>query len=861
MRTRVQELFHELADLPAEVRARYFNERGVDDTTRRELEQLFAFDSSSTMSLESEIGRAAQHAMSQVEPNGTRCGPYRLESLLGRGGMGTVHLAERVDGEVAQRVAVKVLRPGADDPQSRQRFLAERQILATLSHPNVARLLDAGHSEDGQPYLVMEYVEGKALDVYTSGFGIRQKVKLFIKVCTAVGYLHRNLVVHRDLKPSNILVNDEGEPKLLDFGIAKMIDLTGDLTATGMRMLTPDYASPEQVAGLPVTTASDIYSLGAVLYKLLTGASPHRIEGDSARAIALAISQGSITPPSRLVPALNGDLEFVLMKALRTEPLERYATTEQFSEDLQNYLESRPIRARKGDRWYGARKFLRRYWLPVAAATLAVAGLAGGVFVANRQRAVAQLRYSEVRQLTNIFLFDFEHSIRDVPGTLEARNLVASTGQRYLKQLEADSRYDPSLEREIAEGYERLADIQEAIQSGGGKSPAATDSLLQALEIHRRLGDNRSAIPVLRRKYVELASLLAYKYQDQHNAREAARWADEAMGLSEEWVASDPQSVDALAAATAAFTRGATTQEVSGQTASALQSLEKATAFGARAVAAAPGDETVSNLVSDSERTYSEMLETVKRYSDALLHGRRALQLIEQVWARHPDDPRLRLKFLSANSGVGMAEHKLGKSDPAHLELALPYLQRAFTLAEQNMGEDPRNVRNKSIFVAHTSRLCSLLITMKRFDTAAPLFKRAEGVTRELIVLDPNSRRSWYLLGKIQLDLGWMYLDNKEPSKGKQAFLAADEGFARGLEMDPTDTVMLECRTGQYEGLALAARSSGDLGEARHWMQQCFAIMKGMISRDPSVRSYISGYDDKLKLAREIGLSTADLEQ
>jgi eukaryotic-like serine/threonine-protein kinase len=857
MRARVQELFHELADLSPEARARYFDEHGIDDLTRRELEQLLAFDSSITMSLETEIGQVAEHAMSSVEPDGMRCGPYRLESLLGRGGMGTVHLAERVDGELAQRVAVKLLRPGADDPHLRQRFLSERQILSTLSHPNVARLLDAGHSDDGQPYLVMEYIKGKPLDVYVSGFGIRQKIKLFIKVCTAVGYLHRNLVVHRDLKPSNILVTDEGEPKLLDFGIAKMLDLTTDSTATCMRMLTLDYASPEQVAGFPVTTASDIYSLGAVLYKLLTGASPHRAEGDSAVAIALAISRGNIATPSRLIPALKGDLEFVLMKALRTEPQERYATTEQISEDLLNYLESRPISSRTGDNWYAARKFLRRYWLPVTATTLAVAGLAGGMFVANRQRAVAQLRYSEVRQLANIVLFDFERSIREVPGTLEARNLVASTGQRYLKQLEAESRYDPSLEREIAEGYERLADIQESIQSGGGKSPAVTDSLLQSLEIYRRLGDDRSAIPVLRRKYIELASLLAYKYQDQHNAREAARWADEAMNLSERWVAAEPRSIDALAAATAAFTRGATTQEVSGQTANALRSLEKATAFGARAVAAVPDDTTVSNLASDSERTYSEMLDTVKRYSDALFHGRRALQLIEPSWARHPDDPRLRLKFLGANSGVGIAEHELGKSDPAHLELALPYLQRAFALAEQNMREDPKNVRNKSIFVAHTSRLCSLLITMKRFDTAGALYKKAEDVTRELIALDPKSRRSWYLLGKIQLDQGWMYIDSNKLSKARQAFLAADEGFIHGLEMDPTDSVILECRAGQFEGLTRVARLSGDWGEARQWMQQCLDVMKGMISRDSSVKSYIYGFDDKLKLARELGLSTA----
>jgi serine/threonine protein kinase len=480
MRTRVEELFHEVADLSAQTRARYFDEHSVGAVTRHELEQLLAFDSSSSTSLEKDIGHVAQRAMSHVEPNGMRCGPYRLGVLLGRGGMGTVYLAERVDGEVSHRVAVKLLRPGADDAHLRERFLAERQILATLSHPNIARLLDAGHSEDGRPYLVMEYVEGKALDVYTSGLGIRAKINLFVKVCAAVGYLHRNLVVHRDLKPSNILVTNEGEPKLLDFGIAKILDLTTDATATGMRMLTPDYASPEQVAGFPVTTASDVYSLGAVLYKLLTGASPHRFDGDSAGAIALMISQGSITPPSRLVPALKGDLEFVLMKALRTEPQERYATIEQFSEDLQNYLESRPIRARKGDTWYQTQRFFRRYWLPATATVLVIASLLTGLFIANRERAIAERRFGQLRQLSQR-LIDLDGVIRTLPGSVDARQRLVSASLEYLEGLSHEARGNLDLAQEIADGYWRMARIQGVNEEFNLGDPAkAEDSLKKA---------------------------------------------------------------------------------------------------------------------------------------------------------------------------------------------------------------------------------------------------------------------------------------------------------------------------------------------------------------------------------------------
>ncbi len=480
MRGSVEDLFHDVADLPVEARAGYFDRHGVDGMTRSEVEALMAFDLHSTDSLEREIGDVARRALERLEPRDMHCGPYRLGDLLGRGGMGAVYLAERVDGEVVQQVAVKLLRPGTDSRELRQGFLAERQILATLSHPNIARLLDAGHGEDGRPYLVMEYVEGKPIDVYTAGLDIRRKITLFLKVCAAVGYLHRNLVVHRDLKPANILVTAEGEAKLLDFGIAKILDLSSDFTATNMRMLTPDYASPEQMTGEAMSTATDVYSLGAVLYKLLTGVSPHQFEGNSPCAVALAVSTGKITPPSKLAPGLKSDLEMVLMKALRTEPLERYATIEQFSDDLENYLEGRPIRARKGDAWYRTQKFLRRHWLPVAAGVLAVGGLAGGAIVANNQRTIAQQRFVQVRQLSNK-LFDIDVEVRRIPGATKARQLIVDTSLEYLRRLSTDVQGDPELTLEIGNAYMRVARVQGVpISANLGQMDRAAENLRTA---------------------------------------------------------------------------------------------------------------------------------------------------------------------------------------------------------------------------------------------------------------------------------------------------------------------------------------------------------------------------------------------
>jgi serine/threonine protein kinase len=528
---RIQELFHAVADLPEEARGRYFAERDIDAPTRREVEALLAFDSKSSTSLERDIGQVAQGALARLELKDAMCGPYRVGELLGRGGMGSVHLAERVDGEVTQRAAVKLLGPGAEDPAMRERFLAERQILATLSHPNIARLLDAGHREDRQPYLVMEYVEGQVIDVWTRGLSTRHKIRLFLKVCAAVGYLHRNLVVHRDLKPANILVTDEDEPKLLDFGIAKMLDLSTSSTMTGTRILTPDYASPEQVTGGPVTTATDIYSLGAVLYKILTGVSPHRFQGDSMEQITSTICAGRIVPPSKLEPALRGDLDTILMKALRKEPQERYATVEQFADDLQSFLESGPIYARRGETWYRARKLLRRYWLSAVSTAVVIASLSASLYIAERQRAIAERRFDQLRQLSKRVI-DLDGAIRILPGSIEARQRLVAASLEYLEGLSRDSRGDVDLAQETADGYWRMARIL-------------------GVNGEFNLGDHAKAEENLKKADLLIETVLASRPGDRNALLRSAVIAQDRMMLAD----TDQRNADALAHAGKAVRR------------------------------------------------------------------------------------------------------------------------------------------------------------------------------------------------------------------------------------------------------------------------------------------------------------------
>src|SRR5262245_4951460 len=317
MNDEVRLLFHELVDLPPDEREQTLAQRQIKPAVRAELESLLNYDSSNAQGFSECIaGAAGEMLLSAAGRDLGDCRPYRLVRLLGRGGMGAVYLGERNDGEIQQKVAVKLLSAEGDRPGWRERFLKERQLLASLNHPSIVHVMDAGHTDDGRPFLIMEYVDGTPIDVYASRILVRDRLILFLRVCDAVSYAHRHLVIHRDLKPSNILVDVSGLPKLLDFGIAKLLEETGDRTETTERLLTPAYASPEQIRGAIQTTATDIYSLGAILYKLLTGRSPHESEAGTLRAIEVIAGKREIETPSRVNPDLPADLDYIAKKAL-----------------------------------------------------------------------------------------------------------------------------------------------------------------------------------------------------------------------------------------------------------------------------------------------------------------------------------------------------------------------------------------------------------------------------------------------------------------------------------------------------------------------------------------------------------------
>ena len=491
-----------------------------DPALRRELDALLVADASA---------RDLLAVQGVARPIADRLGPYRVIRTLGEGETSTVYLAERDDGQYRQQVAIKLVRQAMASRQIVLRFEQERRILAGLAHPNIARLFDGGATPDGQPYFVMEYIDGLPLDVHCQdgGLPLARRLELFIAICQAVHFAHRNLIVHRDLKPGNILVGADGIPKLLDFGIAKLLDLERDdrraeRTATIARLMTPEYASPEQVLGQPVSTASDVYSLGVILYKLLTGRRPYELASRALRDIERAVCEVTPPAPSEVVRAghrgaLPIDLDHIALMALRKEPDRRYASAQELGDDVRRFLERRPVLARRGVFGYLVWSFVRRNAGAVIAAAVILLSVIGGAIATTWQwrHAVAEQARAEAQRLTAERTLDFVielFKVEDSPVPLRevtARELL----DRGAAQLRVERRDGPELRAALAHTlgvvYRNLGDYAKAtalldeavalrVGLPGGELELA-DSLYQLGAVSAENGKPYEAEPLLRR--------------------------------------------------------------------------------------------------------------------------------------------------------------------------------------------------------------------------------------------------------------------------------------------------------------------------------------------------------------------------
>src|ERR1700675_2699046 len=517
---KIQSLFEEVVDSGPEERvARLASSCHGDSELRDSVEALLASDQRTEDPLINAIGAAAESLLEEHQDRllGTRVGPYRVVSILGYGGMSTVYRGERDDSQYHRVVAIKVLQHATVHPRLRSRLHSERHILATLDHGSIARLIDSGDLEDGTPYLVMEYVDGESIDSYCDSrtLFIRERLELFISVCAGVHYAHRNFVVHRDIKASNIFVTDEGVPKLLDFGIAKLLapeSLSHTLPVTRLqeRILTPENAAPEQVLGRPITTATDIYALGVLLYQLLTGRSPYRLLSYSQLQLERAICMDDPVRPSQMVVSklsgendadrsrisdrrglspqrlrtrLSGDLDAIIGMAMRKEPDRRYPSVEALAADVQRHLTGRPVRARQGDWRYHSAKFLRRHTLAVAGIAAIIVGLsvvAGITLWQNHRIELAREATAQERdraQQVSAFLVDVFSQADPFTAQGEqptARDLLDRGAQKILSNSNLQPEVRAQLLESIGLAYRRQ-----------GLSERAVPLLEQAVAIRR----------------------------------------------------------------------------------------------------------------------------------------------------------------------------------------------------------------------------------------------------------------------------------------------------------------------------------------------------------------------------------------
>ena len=709
---RIEELFQEAADLHPKLRPSFLDRVcGVDSEIRSEVESLLKNDQPATQ-IEEMIQGAAEQAVKDysVKVAGQRIGVYEVVKPLGKGGMGAVYLAVRADDTYRKQVAVKIVKRGMDTEFVLGRFRHERQILAGLDHPNVARLLDGGSTGEGLPYFVMEYVPGEPITRYCAAKNLstRDRLLLFRQVCSAVQYAHQNLVIHRDLKPGNILVTAQGVPKLLDFGIAKVLSADGvsttaiTQTMTGLRMMTPEYASPEQVKGENVTTASDVYSLGVILFELLTGQRPYQIRNQSPGAALEAIVATNTERPSTVVGKLGasrlrrqlaGDLDNIVLMAMRKEPERRYQSVEQLSEDIRRHLEGLPVQARKDTLRYRFAKFLHRNKLPVAAAAVITILLVGGIVATTYQARVAARRFEQVRHLANAFLFDFHDSVAELPGSTKARALVVRKGLEYLDALATEAGRDPGLQKELAKAYEKVGDVQgDPFGSNLGDTEGARKSYSRSVEIlealQSRFPDDDEVGRTLVGGYSKLGSVM----RSLGNNAKALEIYARGEAIGERLQSSNPSRRTQADLATLHDYRARTLNQM-GRVQESLEATQKALAINRRLLAADAGNAQMLGAVATNHATLGMNLARLERLPEAVSEFRSSVDIREKLAAAQPNNARMMRQLMIAYSHLGDALGSPTRTSMRDYEGAGAVLGKMLAIAEDLARQDPNDRR------------------------------------------------------------------------------------------------------------------------------------------------------------------------
>ncbi len=812
---------------------------------------------------------------------GHRIGSYELVEEIGVGGMGEVYRAVRADDEYRKEVAIKLVRSGQDSGFVLHRFKNERQILAGLDHPNIARLLDGGTTEQGLPYFVMEFIEGQRIDEYCDArkLATTERLKLFLQVCSAVQYAHQRLIIHRDLKPGNILVTAEGVPKLLDFGIAKILQSSEtagqpEQTISLFRLLTPEYASPEQVKSEPITTASDVYSLGVVLYELLTGRAPYcvathtpheisravceadaekpsaavrhtlvpvddREQEKSAGAAALSAVRGS--SPEKLSKRLNGDLDNIVLMALRKEPQRRYVSVDQFAQDIRRHLEHLPVIARKDTSAYRASKFITRHKAGVAATGLVLIALLAGftatirearIAEANRQRA--EKRFNDVRRLANSLMFEVHDSIENLPGATPARKLIVQKSLEYLDGLSEEASGDVSLQRELATAYEKVGRVQGTMNASNlGEPTAALESFRKALVIRQAVAIAQSNIEdqiALARAYRRIGQLRWFSFSDTEqgleNLREAVRIAETAASKGGE----NPQAlVEELATD---YEQLGDIQEGNGVRGSAsdlhgaLENHRRALALLKKIAEANPSVLATQRAFAMANLGVGDDLVKASDRGQALTYFRRARELIEPL-ARTNDDALLRQSLAACYTRIGDALLMNGRATEA-----LKYYREESDLLEPMAAADPKDVFVRSYLITSKGDIGHALVEAGHLKQGLSLLMRALAEQTVLANSD-NDSHSRSLLAITEISVGEAFEHAGNVRRAQESYSRALNIYSAISAADPKDiedTVNEACTRNH---LGRAHLKSGNSDRASEEYRKALSISKALATSNP----------------------------
>lgn len=872
---KIKEVFNASLDLPEAERAPFLAK--YDENLRREVEKLInANKEAENFIIEPAFIEVGFTDDSETDFYiGKQIDEYKILEEIGHGGMGTVYLAVKADESFDKKFAIKLIKRGMDTNAVLKRFVMERKILAQLENPNIASLIDGGSTTDGLPYLVMEYIEGEPITKFCDShqFSIEERLELFRKVCSAISYAHQNLVVHRDIKPSNILVTKDGTPKLLDFGIAKLLHPdwsleTDEATATMFRLMTPEYASPEQIRGLPITTASDVYSLGVVLYELLSGERPYKIESRLLQEVANVIlteepvrpsavtkkegetgregdretkSNNSPTPPLPFsLSQLRGDLDNIILKALRKEPERRYQTVQEFSEDIRRHLVGLPVTATADTTFYRVGKFVKRHRIGVFVGILfaltlisATAITTWQAVVAKRERAKAEQHFNQVRKLANTVLFDYHDDVAKLAGSTPLREKMVKDALEYLDNLSAENIADKDLQLELAAAYEKIGDVQGNPYSANlGNEDGALDSYKKALVIRQTLflanpADDKIKFE-LGNSFNNVGDILWAKGENE----DALSNYRQGLQLFEELSKSDSQNPKYFSGINYSLAGIAHVQTQLGDSKGALETYRRNLTSAETVLALNPTKESQRG-VAIANLKLGDALMDVGDYQVALENYQTSVSTFSELVSADKDNATKIRELCLGYSRIAIVYNRLSQfADAAEFNLKAIEEQKRIAAA------DPQNVQIFLDIATTYQNLAGNYLELNKLDVALENSRESIKIFTETLAKNPNNSQA-------QGNFGGAYITLAEILTEKGDLNGALETYQKALHLLESESIrssQMRSLAYTYQGIAEVYQKNKHFDEAKTWYQKSLAVWedlqnKGQITSEYSAKS------------------------